>query len=85
MREFAFDQRFKLYRSGAFFDLTNDPEEKQSVEVPSRVGEAVAAAKRLQGALDRFQDARPAERDGPAQLPKQGSRKSKKAAPEPGK
>ncbi len=60
VREFAYDQRFKLYRTGEFFDLKQDPDEKQPVKVASLTGEAAAAAKRLQGALDQFKDARPA-------------------------
>jgi arylsulfatase A len=60
VREFAYDQHFKLYRTGEFFDLNEDPAEKQPLEVPSLTGEAAAAAKRLQSALDQFKDARPA-------------------------
>ncbi|MCU0913485.1 MAG: sulfatase-like hydrolase/transferase [Planctomycetes bacterium] len=63
VREFAFNQRYKLYRTGEFFDLTKDLEEKQPLAVASLRGEAATAAKLLQGALDRFQDARPAELD----------------------
>jgi arylsulfatase A len=58
-REFAFNQRFKLYRSGEFFDLRKDPKEKRPLVVASLKGEAAAAAKRLQGALDQFQGIRP--------------------------
>jgi arylsulfatase A len=63
VREFAFDQRYKLYRTGEFFDLTKDLEEKQPLTVASLAGEAAKAARTLQSALDRFQDARPAELD----------------------
>jgi len=63
VREFAFNQRYKLYRNGEFFDLSKDLEEKQPLTVASLTGEAAAAAKLLQGALDRFKDARPAELD----------------------
>jgi len=63
VREFAFSQRYKLYRSGEFFDLRKDVEEKQPLAVASLSGEAAAAAKRLQGALDQFKDARPSELD----------------------
>jgi arylsulfatase A len=58
--EFAYDQRFKLYRSGEFFDLSQDPAEERPLPVASLKGEAAAAAKRLQNALDEFKDARPA-------------------------
>ena len=60
VREFAFNQRFKLYRTGEFFDLTKDAEEKQPLKASPLKGEAAAAAKLLQGALDQFKDARPA-------------------------
>jgi arylsulfatase A len=63
VREFAFNDRFKLYRTGEFFDLGNDIEEKSPLSVASLKGEAAAAAKLLQEALDRYRDARPAELD----------------------
>ncbi len=59
VREFAFNHRYKLYRSGEFFDLSKDVEEKQPLKVASLEGEAAAAAKLLQDALDQFKDARP--------------------------
>jgi arylsulfatase A len=63
VREFAFNHHYKLYRSGEFFDLRADSEEKHSLAVSALEGQATAAAKLLQGVLDRFQDARPAELD----------------------
>ena len=63
VREFAFNQRYKLYRSGEFFDLRQDAEEKHPLTVASLDGEAAAAAKVLQAGLDQFQNARPAELD----------------------
>jgi arylsulfatase A len=63
VREFAFDQRFKLYQSGKFFDLSSDPEEKSPIQITTLAGESAAAAKRLQSALDQFKDARPAGLD----------------------
>ncbi len=57
-RECAFDARHKLYRSGEFFDLRDDLEEKRPLKVAGLQGEAAQAAKRLQGALDRFAGAR---------------------------
>lgn len=61
VREFAFNHRFKLYRGGGFFDLSKDLGEKSPLPVSSLTGEAAAAAKTLQSALDQFKDARPAE------------------------
>lgn len=43
VREFAFHQRFKRYRSGDFFDLSQDVAEKQPLKVSSLQGEAAAA------------------------------------------
>jgi arylsulfatase A len=63
VREFAFDQRFKLYRSGNFFDLSQDAGEQRPLAVASLEGDAAAAKKRLQVALDQFKDARPARLD----------------------
>ena len=58
--EFAATERYKLYRDGRFFDLTSDPEESQPLERKELQGDAAAAAKTLQGALDQYKDARPA-------------------------
>jgi arylsulfatase A len=63
VREFAFNQRYKLYRTGEFFDLSRDLEEKQPLKVASLDGEPAAAAKVLRGALDQFKEARPSELD----------------------
>lgn len=63
VREFAFDQQYKLYRDGRFFDLAADPFETQPLATPSLAGPAATAAARLQAVLDQFQNARPAELD----------------------
>ena len=57
-RECAFDARWKLYRSGEFFDRHADPEEKRAIPAAALEGAAAEAAKRLQGGLDRFAGAR---------------------------
>jgi arylsulfatase A len=54
VREFAFNQSYKLYRTGEFYDLTTDLAEKSPLKVASLTGERAAAAKMLQGALDQF-------------------------------
>jgi arylsulfatase A len=59
VREFAFNHRFKLYRSGEFFDLEKDSGEKQPLAIASLKGSAADAATRLQRALDQFRNARP--------------------------
>jgi arylsulfatase A len=57
--EFAFNQRYKLYRDGQFFDLANDPKERAPQNVTQLRGEASASATILQSALDRYANARP--------------------------
>jgi len=59
--EFAATADYKLSRTGAFFDLRTDIEEKNPLQVTDLTGEAAATAKVLQGVLDQYKDARPAE------------------------
>ena len=66
LRECAFEKYFKLYRSGEFFDLTTDPDEKRPLAVTSLNGESAAAAKQLQTVLARFDNARPLKLPRPA-------------------
>ena len=63
VREFAFDHRYKLYRTGQLFDLEADPFEQQPLEAAALAGDQKAAAAKLQAVLDRFREARPAELD----------------------
>ena len=58
--EQAFDHDFKLYSIGEFYDLRKDPEEKHPLKVADLTGEAASEATKLQGAIDQFADARPA-------------------------
>jgi arylsulfatase A len=81
VREFAFDQRFKLYRSGEFYDLTRDAGEKKPFAVASLEGDAAVAAQRLQSALDQFKNARPAGLDSLDQQPTPETKKKKAKAP----
>lgn len=62
VREYAFDQHYKLYRDGSFFDLNADPLEKAALQEPL-MEKAASARSRLQACLYRYQDARPAELD----------------------
>jgi arylsulfatase A len=80
VREFAFDQRFKLYRSGEFFDLSRDAAEQRPFGIASLKGEAAAAAKRLRSALDQFKDARPAKFDRLGEKPTEGEAREKSKA-----
>ncbi len=63
VREFAFNHHFKLYRSGEFFDLLKDAEEKLPLKVDSLEGDAQASAKLFLQVLDRYKDARPQNLD----------------------
>lgn len=78
VREFAFNQGYKLYRNGRFFNLTADPWEQAPLRAASVEGEAAAAAKLLQGALDQFKNARPAELDRGLREAIQGEMKERK-------
>ena len=57
--EFAHDARFKLYSDGRLFNVQADDKEKQPLADAALDGKARAAKAKLQGALDRFKDARP--------------------------
>jgi len=59
-KEFARNQRYKLYRSGKFFDIQNDVLEKHSLGLNSLSKEVEAIHGMLSKALARFEDARPA-------------------------
>jgi arylsulfatase A len=58
--EFAATQDFKLSRTGDFYDLRKDIEEKHPLAVKALEGDTLTIAKLLQGVLDRYKDARPA-------------------------
>ena len=63
VRECAFDHNFKLYRTGEFFNLAEDPDENSPLQISSLADMPAAAARKLQSALDQFADARPFELD----------------------
>jgi arylsulfatase A len=58
--EFAATARYKLYRTGTFFDVAEDPEEKKPRTSASLSAEEKPTAASLQRVLDRYKDARPA-------------------------
>lgn len=58
-QEWARTQRYKLYRTGKFYDLDRDPLEKRPLTNPSPAAERVRIM--LRKALDRYEDARPPE------------------------
>jgi arylsulfatase A len=57
--EFAATAKHKLYRDGRFFEVDKDLHESHALKVADLTGEAAAAAKTLQVALDKYKDARP--------------------------
>jgi arylsulfatase A len=63
IKECVFDTRYKLYRTGEFYDLRVDADEKRPLSTTELQGDAAAAHTRLQSALERFKDARPVELD----------------------
>ncbi len=63
VKEFSHNRRYKLYRTGEFFDLAVDPFEQHSLAKSSLTGDAEKAAGELQKVLDRFADARSPELD----------------------
>lgn len=70
VREFAFDQRFKLYRTGEFYNLAKDAEEKQPIKVTDLRDEAAKAARLFESALGQFKDARPSHLSQPPEKSK---------------
>lgn len=65
VRECAFNRQFKLYRSGEFFDLIKDPDEKNPLQTTALEVTAATAFSNLQAVLHDFRDARPPELDHP--------------------
>ncbi len=78
VREYTFDHRFKLYRTGQFYDLSTDEMEKQDLASSPLSSEATAAKAKLQTALDHFKDARPIELDQEFQASGKGKDKTTK-------
>ncbi len=82
LREFAFDQHYKLYKSGDFFNISADPSEQKPLTVASQTGDTATAAKKLQSALDQYATARPANLPTPERddgIPKAKKGKKNKA------
>jgi arylsulfatase A len=78
VKEYAFDQHFKLYRTGQFYDLSADAMEKQDMASSALANDAAAAKAKLQTALDRFKDARPVELDREFEISGKGKDKAGK-------
>jgi arylsulfatase A len=80
--EYAFDHRYKLYRTGQFFDLSVDASESKPTKVAELAGPASDAAKKLHAALDRYKDARPTELDRKFRETKQKNKKKSNSVEE---
>jgi arylsulfatase A len=78
VREYTFDHRFKLYRTGQFYDLRTDELEKQDIAATTLSSEAATAKTKLQSALDHFKDARPVKLDEEFQASGKGKDKTTK-------
>jgi len=61
--EFAFTHRYKLYRTGEFYNLEKDVKEKNAIATANLSAEESAGLRVLQAALNEFRDARPKELD----------------------
>jgi arylsulfatase A len=78
LREFAFNQHYKLYRTGEFYDLQTDREETTPLKVNTLKGQPAQAAKLLQRALDHYATARPANLPKPPTADPSAPKKGKK-------
>ncbi|NND98531.1 MAG: sulfatase-like hydrolase/transferase [Pirellulaceae bacterium] len=58
-KEFTRDQRYKLYRSGKFFDIASDRLEKKPMNKATLSDDAKTAHAKLLAALNQYTDARP--------------------------
>ena len=56
---FARNQRYKLYQTGKFYDVANDPLEKRPLNTRALDPRAAAVHEMLKGALAKYQNARP--------------------------
>ena len=59
-REFTRNQRYKLYGDGSFYDVQSDVLEKSSLKSDELTAEQKRVQVMLRGALDQYQDKRPA-------------------------
>jgi arylsulfatase A len=63
VRQWAMDQRFKLYATGDLYDLESDLDEQSPIDPLDRSAEATAAANQLQQVIDQFAATRPKQLD----------------------
>lgn len=63
VKEYAFDEAGKLYRTGEYFDLAADPFEQRPLDPVTLSGAAVKRVQKLEAVLEQFREARPKELD----------------------
>lgn len=63
-KEFTRNQRYKLYRTGEFYDIENDVLEKNALAESDLDSKTMKARKMLQRALDQYSNARPKKLSG---------------------
>jgi len=63
-KEWARNQRYKLYRKGGFYDVSKDVLEKNPLGAGELTADARQACAMLQKALDKYKDARPSSLTG---------------------
>lgn len=80
LQEFAFNQRYKLHRDGRFLEVSATGEEMLLAGGASLKGQAAAAAKSFQAALDRYRDARPANLPKPGRADESAPKAKRKKA-----
>lgn len=78
VKESAFNHNFKLYRTGEFFDLKNDPEESKPLQVSELKGQAASTVTLLQSALGKYSNSRPKSLDQNFEKSPPGKGKSSK-------
>lgn len=71
------NQGYKLYRDGQFFDLTHDADERSPLAQKAIAGDAAAAHKLLQSALEKYRDVRPARLASESQAKQNPSKNAK--------
>ncbi|MDH4203443.1 MAG: sulfatase-like hydrolase/transferase [Phycisphaerae bacterium] len=77
VEEWARNRRYKLYRTGEFYDISKDELEKSPLKDLSPEAQQVRVM--LQKALDQYKDARPAEYSAPGSVNKKGKQSSEKS------
>ncbi len=78
VKECAFDKHFKLYRTGEFYDLQKDADEKHDQASAKHDSNTAAEKAKLQSVLDKFADARPASLDREFEASGNGKEKNEK-------